>query len=176
MSRNNEKDRRKLNLLLEDKEEGSVLSEALEKLVSPLRRLRKKRGRTGGTEGGSVRPPKRGKAGSYLQDDTKSMDRSRRLMEQEGHRRIAKVHARNHENDEKTSAAPEGELQNTILQHPLLDKQCFDGIDPNLNPEPPLNTDARREFDNAKREQEMEKQLRLGLMPKMQSAPKPSPS
>ena len=68
---------------------------------------------------------------------------------------------------------PEGELQNTILQHPELDNQRFDGVDPNLNPEPPLNTDARREFDNERREQEMEKQLRLGNMPKFNSAPKP---
>ena len=43
--------------------------------------------------------------------------------------------------------------------------QRFDGIDPSVNPAPALNTAARTEFDNIKREQEMEKQLRLGLIP-----------
>ena len=52
-------------------------------------------------------------------------------------------------------------------------KGVASGVDPNLNPEPPLNTEARREYDNQKREQEMEKQLRLGNMPKFSTAPKP---
>ena len=42
-----------------------------------------------------------------------------------------------------------------------------------MNPEPALNTEARREFDNEKREQEKEKQLRLGNMPKFSTAPTP---
>lgn len=110
---------------------------------------------------------------SFLATETKSMDRARRLLEQDGERRLASVKARTHsEEDMKNSL--EGELQNTLLQHPELDSQRFDGIDPNLNPEPPLNTDARREYDNEKREQEMEKQLRLGHMPKLNTAPKPS--
>ncbi|KTD48617.1 putative Smr domain protein [Legionella rubrilucens] len=112
------------------------------------------------------------RSGSYLADETGSMERKRRLMEQEGHRQLARVHAREHP-DEQPSNAPEGELQNSIQQHPWLDAQRFDGIDPNLNPEPPLNTEARREFDNERREQEMEKQLRLGNMPKFTTAPKP---
>ncbi|MDP1601936.1 MAG: hypothetical protein Q8M03_01585 [Legionella sp.] len=116
--------------------------------------------------------PRGKKKGSFLADETDSMDRKRRLVEQDGHRQLARVNARAHnENDEQP--APEGELQNSILQHPWLDAQRFDGIDPNLNPEPPLNTDARREFDNERREQEMEKQLRLGNMPKFSTAPKP---
>lgn len=113
-------------------------------------------------------------AGStFLVDETKSMERKRRLAEQQGERRIASVKAREHSEEEAQHPAAEGELQNSILQHPELDNQRFDGIDPNLNPEPPLNTDARREYDNEKREQEMEKQLRLGNMPKFSSAPKP---
>jgi hypothetical protein len=112
------------------------------------------------------------KKGSYLIEETDSMDRKRRLVEQDGHRQLARVNARAH-NENDQSPAPEGELQNSILQHPWLDAQRFDGIDPNLNPEPPLNTDARREFDNERREQEMEKQLRLGNMPKFSTAPKP---
>ena len=111
---------------------------------------------------------------SFLADETKSMDRARRLLEQDGERRLASVKARTHSEKEEMQNSPEGELQNTILQHPELDSQRFDGIDPNLNPEPPLNTDARREYDNEKREQEMEKQLRLGNMPKFNTAPKPS--
>lgn len=113
---------------------------------------------------------------SYLVDETTAMERKRRQAEQDGHRQLAKVHARAHQEQTETEQpAPEGELQNTIAQHPWLDQQRFDGIDPNLNPEPPLNTDARREFDNERREQEMEKQLRLGNMPKFSTAPKPTP-
>lgn len=117
---------------------------------------------------------KRTKKGSILVDDTESMERARRNLEQKGHRKLAKVHAREHyERDEQKRQSLEGELQNDILQHPALNNQRFDGIDPNLNPEPPLNSEARREFDNEKREQEMEKQLRLGNMPKFSTAPKP---
>ena len=108
-------------------------------------------------------------------DETETMERARRELEQKGHRKYgAKVHAReHHEREEQKRQSLEGELQNDILQHPALNNQRFDGIDPNLNPEPPLNTDARREYDNEKREQEMEKQLRLGNMPKFSTAPKP---
>ncbi len=112
----------------------------------------------------------------YLSDDTQSMDRQRRLKEQDGHRYYARVHARSHPDPEQMpqqQMAQDGEVQNNILQNPWLNSQRFDGVDPNLNPEPPLNTEARREFDNERREQEMEKQLRLGNMPKMSSAPKP---
>lgn len=110
---------------------------------------------------------------SYLVDETRSMDRQRRLAEQDGHRRLAKVHAREHSEAPQESPALEGESQNNILQNPWLDSQRFDGVDPNLNPEPPLNSEARREFDNERRDQEMEKQLRLGNMPKFSTAPKP---
>jgi hypothetical protein len=113
-----------------------------------------------------------GKA-SLLIAETKNMERSRRLAEQQGERKLASVKARDHSNEETIQNSPEGELQNNILQHPELDNQRFDGVDPNLNPEPPLNTEARREFDNEKREQEQEKQLRLGNMPKFNTAPTP---
>ncbi len=111
---------------------------------------------------------------SLLAAETKNMDRRRRIAEQEGHRKLARVNAREHSLEEHHQPSPEGELQNDILQHPLLANQRFDGIDPNLNPEPPLNTAARREYDNERREQEMEKQLRLGNMPKFNTAPKPA--
>ena len=134
-----------------------------------------KTGNNGKPKNGSPhRPPKRKQAESYLVDETGTMERERRLAEQEGHRKLAKVHAREH-HEESMQETPEGELQNSIMQHPELNNQRFDGVDPNLNPEPPLNTEARREYDNQKREQEMEKQLRLGNMPKFTSTPRPQP-
>jgi DNA-nicking Smr family endonuclease len=119
-----------------------------------------------------TRLPTTEREGSYLVAETKSMERKRRLAEQQGERQLGPVKAREH-SEEVVNDGPEGELQNSILQHPDLDSQRFDGIDPNLNPEPPLNSEARREFDNEKREQEMEKQLRLGNMPKFSTAPTP---
>lgn len=111
---------------------------------------------------------------SYLAEDTDLLERQRRIHEQDGHRRYAKVHAREHaiKDNSNTGLGLEAQ-QNNILQNPWLNSQRFDGIDPNLNPEPPLNSEARREFDNERREQEMEKQLRLGNMPRVSPAPKP---
>lgn len=128
----------------------------------------------------NVNPPERGlpirpmdsKDSSFLVEETRSMERQRRLQEQQGHRHLARVNAKEHPEHEQ-AAAPEGEFQNDIQQNPWLDSQRFDGIDPNLNPEPPLNSAARREYDNQRREQEMEKQLRLGNMPQYSNAPKP---
>ena len=119
------------------------------------------------------RVPQGTRKDSYLVDETRTMERERRLAEQQGHRQLARVHAREHNEEQQQAMAPEGEAQNSILQHPALDNQRFDGVDPNLNPEPPLNTDARREYDNERREQEKEKQLRLGNVPKFATTPKP---
>lgn len=107
---------------------------------------------------------------SILVEETKDMERKRREAEQNGHKRYGSVIAREH-SDREPEPIPEGELQNSILQHPELNTQRFDGVDPNLNPEPPLNSQARLEYDNQRREQEMEKQLRLGNMPKFKNAP-----
>ena len=112
-------------------------------------------------------------ANTFLVDETKSMERKRRLIEQDGERRIARVQAREH-SEELQQSGPEGELENSIMQHPELNSQRNDGVDKPLNPEPALNTKARTEFDNQKREQDKEKQYRLGNMPKMGTAPKPS--
>lgn len=119
-----------------------------------------------------TRPPKGGREGSLLVEETKSMERRRREAEQKGERRLAKVHAREHSEAEDRKSL-EGELQNDILQHPALDNQRYDGTDSPLNPEPALNTDARRELDNARRNQEQEKQLRLGNTPQISNAPRP---
>ena len=118
--------------------------------------------------------PKGKRGGSYLVEESRSMERQRRLIEQQGHRQLGRVNAREHPEEQEHAPAAEGDLQNNILQHPELDNQRFDGIDPNLNPEPPLNTEARTKYDNERREQEMEKQLRLGNMPKFTTAPKPA--
>jgi ssDNA-binding Zn-finger/Zn-ribbon topoisomerase 1 len=116
-----------------------------------------------------------GAIGSILVDETETMERERRLAEQAGHRKRARVHAREHQERQEVrqQMALEGEMQQNILQHPALNSQRFDGIDPSVNPEPTVNTEARREFDNERREQEKEKQLRLGNMPKFSNAPKP---
>ncbi|MFI4963396.1 MAG: hypothetical protein ACHP6H_06035 [Legionellales bacterium] len=117
-------------------------------------------------------PPKGRSGVSFLVAETKTMERQRREMEQQGHRQLAPVHAREHSEEQAHTNNPEDAPENDIPQHPYLeDRQDLDGIDPNLNPEPPLNTDARREFDNEKREQDQEKQLRLGLL----NAPKFNP-
>jgi hypothetical protein len=111
---------------------------------------------------------------SMLVDETEKMENDRRLMEQKGHRRYAKVNQRDRK--EKTqNDNNEMAYESQVKQHPLLQTQRFDGaIDDSLNPDPPLNSAARADFDNQRREQEMEKQLRLGLMPKFSSAPKPN--
>lgn len=125
----------------------------------------------------STRKPAGPRESTLLVAETKSMERTRRRAVQEWLRKkFASVKAREHSEEEMQQApGPEGELQNSILQHPNLDTQRFDGTDSNLNPEPPLNTEARREYDNERREQEKEKQLRLGLenMPKFTSTPRP---
>lgn len=122
----------------------------------------------------STEPPVRlPKDSSFLVAETKSMERKRRLAEQDGERRLARVNAREHPDAEASGNSLEEAAQNGMLQHPDLDNQRFDGIDPNLNPEPALNTEARREYDNEKRNQEQEKQYRLGNMPKFSSTPTP---
>lgn len=118
--------------------------------------------------------PKGKEKASYLVDETMSMERQRRLKEQQGHRRLGRVKARDH--GPEASRQHGNELDSALegpLQHPDLNTPRFDGVDPNLNPEY-LSPEARREYDNQKRQQDMEKQLRLGNMPKHNSTPKPS--
>ncbi|MBA3535076.1 MAG: hypothetical protein H0T84_00440 [Tatlockia sp.] len=110
---------------------------------------------------------------SYLVDETFLMEKERREKEQQGHRQLAKVNVVEHQ-EPRAPAGPEGEIQNDIKQHPWLESQRNDGIDPNENPEPALNTAARTEYDNAKREQELEYKLRHNLMAQPDTAPKPN--
>lgn len=113
---------------------------------------------------------KRKRSGSILPDETESMDRKRRLVEQDGHRQhlLAVVHAREHPEGEQQST---GELhQNSPLDHPLLvEKQHLDGLPPKLSSLPPEDPEARRDFDNARNE----KQLRMSHAPKFSTAPRP---
>jgi len=117
------------------------------------------------------RPSSPGDDGSYLAEDTKYKENQRRVREQEGHRKWARVNARDRRDEEQQQQSLEESFDNNPLQHPELDKQLFDGYDPNVNPEPPLNTEARREYDKAKKEQEYELKMRLGQVPS--TAPKP---
>ncbi|CEK09812.1 hypothetical protein [Legionella hackeliae] len=112
---------------------------------------------------------------SILFEETRSMERQRRIAEQQQHSKLARVNAREHGDEDNAPRSPEEAMENGIMQHPYLDSQRNDGIDPGLNPEPPLSTDARREYDNERREQEMEKQLRLGNMPKFRTDPQFKP-
>jgi len=120
-----------------------------------------------------ARLPTGKKSTSFLIEDTQAMERRRRLMEQDGERRIARVNAREHPDAETAGNNLEEAPENGMLQHPNLDNQRFDGIDPTVNPAPNLNGEARMKYDNERRNQEQEKQLRLGNMPKFDNAPKP---
>lgn len=111
---------------------------------------------------------------SILKNETWQMEAQRREDEKESHRRRlgVKVHDKIHHEPQEN--APEGELQNNIKEHPYMN-QRHDGTSPNESEVPYLNPDARREYDNAQREQQLQKQLQLGLMPKMGSAPEFKP-
>ena len=128
-----------------------------------------------GGNGGRRKPP----PPSTFKQETRVMENARRDKEQSGHRGLGiSVHANERVNDEPLSMEQSLEAQNSssLMSNPLLDSQRFDGIDPNVNPAPALNTDARTEYDNLRREQEMEKQLRLGLMPSNSKTFNPKPS
>lgn len=111
------------------------------------------------------------KSGSFLVDETEHMKREQRQMVQAVERqRYGKVHERDHE--ERLRASQESELQNDILQHPELDNQANDGIDPDVNPAPPLNTEARREYDKQLQLQnELKKQLDPNYAPNFNPSP-----
>lgn len=106
-------------------------------------------------------------AGSYLAEETKAMERRRRLEEQDGHRQLARVNAKNHDEDRPSQ---EGDLQNSIQQHPFLDNQRLDGADPSVSPAPPLNTEARREYD---KQLQLQNELKLKNIHNPNTAPKP---
>ena len=96
---------------------------------------------------------------TLLVPDTSTMEDRRRLLEQAGLRKFgAHINTKNRPED-RASIAPDPEQapQNDIAEHPLLNNPRYDGIDPDLNPLPPLNTDARREMENELRLQHQKK-------------------
>ena len=116
---------------------------------------------------------KRKRSDSILPDETESMDRKRRLVEQQGHRHLAKVHAREHPEGEQ----PAGEqLQQGPLEHPFLkDLQYQDGMPPTLSSLPYADPEVRRKYANEKDKQKQAQELRLNLTnaPKFSSTPRP---
>jgi len=123
----------------------------------------------------TIRPPKQPE--TYLADDTVERENRRRPKEQEGLRRLSGMSVKGHDREAPTESADLGieqQMGSSLQEHPLLDKQQFDGIDASVNPAPPLSdAEARREHDNARNEQQLQKQMKLGLAPKMDTAPKP---
>lgn len=111
-------------------------------------------------------------SGSYLSEETFLMGREQREAEEQGHRHLAKVYVREHEEPREGAG---NEYQSEMKQHPWLDKQSLDGIDSDLNPKWDLNPEVRTELENELREQELEKQLKLGLNPKFSSTPEFKP-
>lgn len=103
--------------------------------------------------------------GTILIEETKGMEDSRRQLEQRGHSQFARVNASDRQPSYEVSPDNDLAAQAGPKEHPYLDSQRFDGIDPSLNPAPDIGTEARREFDNERRNQEQEKQHRLGNMP-----------
>jgi hypothetical protein len=99
---------------------------------------------------------------TFLVDETKAMENERRLQEQRGHRKFARTITRDRVDEPDNSQGNELSMQEGPKDHPFLQSQRFDGVDPNVSPAPEIGTEARREFDNEKREQDKEKQLRLG--------------
>ena len=121
-----------------------------------------------GSSSGTGRAKPQGSDGfpvTYLVEETEFMQYERRGLEQQVERQFASVEERR--KPQRKEGNTPGGAQDKMKQHPLLDSQRFDGIDPSLNPAPFGNQEAMIEFENERREQEMEKQLRLGNMPKM---------
>ena len=118
-----------------------------------------------GTGTGRIKPKDgEGFPATYLVEETEQMNYERRGLEQQIERQLARVEERRKPKRDNNSGPG---VQEKMKQHPLLDSQRFDGIDPNLNPAPFGNQEAMIEFENQQREQKLEQQLRLGNMPKM---------
>lgn len=122
---------------------------------------------SGTSSGGAGRiKPKEGEGfTSYLVEESEFMAYERRGLEQLVERQLASVEER--KKPQRDNGNTPGGMEQKLKQHPLLDSQKFDGIDPGLNPAPFGNEEATIAFENEKREQDKEKQLRLGNMPQM---------
>ena len=112
----------------------------------------------------------------YLTEDTDQFMYDQHADEQAGKRRLARVHAVEHEERiARAQALENGLSQEEVPQHPYLDKQLFDGVDINLNIDPTNNPNAKIDLENAQREQQLEMQMRLGLQPGNSFTPKFKP-
>lgn len=126
-------------------------------------------GDDGGSSGSGRIKPKDGEGfASYLVEETDQMRYERRGLEQQVERRLGRVEERKKPQRKTENTLTNGQ-EHMMKQHPLLDSQRFDGIDSSLNPAPFGNEEAKIAFENEKREQDQEKQLRMGLnnAPKM---------
>lgn len=130
-----------------------------------IRRLiQRRRNSSSGSEGSSILTPA-----------TKGMENQRREALQEQFAKLYHIKVHSRDREERPSSGPEEAMENDIPNHPFFEQQQrFDGIDPNVNPLPALNTEADRELKNALNEQKLQHQMKLGLLPKPGTAPKPS--
>lgn len=127
-------------------------------------------GTSGGSSGtGRIKPRENEGFTSYLPEENEYMGYERRGLEQQVERQLAGVEER--KKPQRKEGNEPGGVEQKLRQHPLLDSQRFDGIDPGLNPAPFGIQEAEIAFENERREQAQEKQLRLGNMPKMGKAP-----
>lgn len=111
------------------------------------------------------------RGGSILKDETWEMENQRREAEKNGHRKLgAKVHDREHY---EPQTGQDQDFQQTIQSHPLLDNPYFDGIADNENPRG--DPEALIKAQNARNEQQLQLQRKLGLQPKLGSVPEYKP-
>lgn len=115
---------------------------------------------------------------SFLVDETKTMERARRQLEQQGHRALLQIRVleQDHALDELSMrAGDELDYSSDLQHHPLLDGQQFDGIESNP-PDPSLSPAAKEKYKEAQRKQKAEKELKLSLNPTYQNRLTNTPS
>jgi hypothetical protein len=107
--------------------------------------------------------------------ETTNMVIEQRNKEQAGHRGLGISVKSEEKNPDKPSISEEQalDIESSLKSNPYLDNQRFDGFDPNTNPIPALNTEARKKYDEIKQEQELQLRQRLGLSPGKNFNPKP---
>lgn len=111
-----------------------------------------------------------GNSDTFLREETPQEEYQRRLLEQAGHQKFARVHASGKTPEEGMSNnnANQEEMTNDIPSHPLLLRmQQFDGLDPGLNPTMP----TRDEYNNYKNEKELQLRLKNELNPNAKPSP-----
>lgn len=112
---------------------------------------------------GSWPPRSKGDETSILKDETRGMERKRRLQEQQGLRTLiqARVESKNEDEFELHQELSGEEYQDEMLSHPLLDGQPLDGVEINAITSPR----AREKFLQAQKRQQEHRDLVLSLQP-----------